>query len=342
MSDMFSKTTRRGLLKGATAVAGAAALGAFPLRSAKADEKYPSRNIRVAIPTKEGGGVDDAARAFTSIWSKHLGANFEYGYYPGASGQVGYEIFVKKLAADGYTLLFGNIGPEMIMYATQKPGYKYPDDYVYFASIDVDDSVIWVSKDSKFKTIQDLVEEGKKRTVNFSTSRLPHPSSLGVLALAEATGAKFKLIPYGGGNPARSAAITGEVDACATFMGSSIKFRDQINFLTVFQKKNRLPGQTNDAPPVNSVFGTKIPAMTGTRAWAIQTKAIKEFPDRYEMLKKTVKATFEDPEYKASVKSAKLLWEFAEFGDEAACNEDAKEIVALATKYKEMISGSKK
>ncbi len=124
MSDVFSKVSRRSLLKGATAVAGAAALGSFPLRAAKA-ETFPSKSMRVAIPTGEGGGVEEAARAFTAVWTKKLGQGFEYSYYPGASGQVGYEIFVKKLDADAHTLLFGNIGPEMIMYATQNPGYKF-------------------------------------------------------------------------------------------------------------------------------------------------------------------------------------------------------------------------
>ncbi len=340
MSDVFSTVSRRSLLKGATAVAGAAALGSFPLRQAKA-EKFPSKSMRVAIPTGEGGGVDEAARAFTSVWSKKLGESFEYSYYPGASGQVGYEIFVKKLESDCHTVLFGNIGPEMIMYATQNPGYKFPDDYVYFCSIDVDDSVIWVSKNSKFQTIESLVEEGKKRTVNFSTSRLPHPSSLGVLALAEATGAKFKLVPYGGGNAARSAAITGEVDACATFMSSSFKFVDQIKFLTVFSEKNRMPALTGNAPTVNSKFGTKIPEMTGNRAWAIQTKAIKAYPERFEILKKTAKETFEDPAYRKEVEKAKTPWEFAEFADEAACTASAKGLMAMAAKYKDLISATK-
>jgi hypothetical protein len=134
-----------------------------------------------------------------------------------------------------------------------------------------------------------LVEEGKKRTVNFSTSRLPHPSSLGVLALAEATGAKFKLVPYGGGNAARSAAITGEVDACATFMSSSFKFVDHIKFLTVVANKNRMPDLTGNAPVVTTVFGTKIPEMTGNRAWAVQTKSDPTVSERYEILKRRPK-----------------------------------------------------
>lgn len=162
-------------------------------------QTFPSQNMHVVIPTGEGGGVDQAVRAFTRVWSKTLGTNFEFSYFPGASGQVGYEVFLGRRDADCYNLLFGNIGPEMIMYATQDVNYKYPDDYVYFGGIDSDDSVIWVAEDSPFKSLQDMIGAGQSRPITLSTSRLPHPSTLGVLALAEATGMQVRMVPYGGG-----------------------------------------------------------------------------------------------------------------------------------------------
>ena len=332
--------SRRSILKGTAATLGIAALGATGVREAFAAD-YPSRSIKVAIPTGQGGAVDRAARAFTAVWGSELDTGFEFEYYPGASGQVGYEIFVGKYERDGHGILFGNIGPEMIMYATQKPGYTYPDDYFYMASIDADDSVIWVSNESKYKTIEDLVEAGKKKTVNISTSRLPHPSSLGVLALGEATGASFRLIPYGGGKKARMAAVTGEVDACATFMSSSLKLADQIKFLTVFQKKNRLPGQTNDAPPVNSVFGSKIPALSGTRAWAVHREFAEKYPDRYELLLSSAKKAFDSEAYKEALKKAKIPAEFSEFGSTEQCKEEAASILELAQRYADMLKGTK-
>ncbi len=336
---MFSKgMTRRGFL--ATGSAAAAAFG-VPAVARSQGAAFPSDNIQVLVPTGEGGGVDQAARAFTRVWAKHLGANFEYSYFPGASGQVGYEVFVGKREPNAYNLLFGNIGPEMIMYATQNVKYKYPDDIMYFGAIDSDDSVIWVATNSKFKTINDLVEEGKKREITLSTSRLPHPSTIGALALADATGMKVRMIPYGGGGPARAAAITGEVDGCATFLSSSLGLSEQARFLTVFNDKNRASDLTNNAPPVNQALGTKLPPLSGQRAWAIHRSVAEKYPDRLQKLISTMKTVFDDPEYKTVAEKAGTPWEFIQYADAAACDASAKEFAALAKQYKTLLSAGK-
>ena len=62
----------------------------------RADDDYPSRNISVYIPTAEGGGADRNFRAFASVWKDKLGTDFEPGFYPGASGRVGYELYMGK------------------------------------------------------------------------------------------------------------------------------------------------------------------------------------------------------------------------------------------------------
>ncbi len=157
--------------------------------------------MRVVIPTGQGGGADRLARVFDDFWGPLLKTNFEYGFFAGAAGQVGYELYVNKRERDGHNLLFGNMGPEMIMYALQKPPYRFPEDYQYFCRLDVDDSIVFVRSESPFKRIEDLVAEAKKRAVNVAVSRLPHPASIGMLALGNAQKARFNLVPYGGGNP---------------------------------------------------------------------------------------------------------------------------------------------
>ncbi len=327
---------RRRFLAGSSAVAGLAALPNIARAQA-----YPDKTVQVLIPTGEGGGVDQAARAFNRVWAKHLGQNFEYSYFPGASGQVGYEVFLGKREADAYNLLFGNIGPEMIMYATQNVRFKYPDDIMYLASIDVDDSVIWVSTNSKFQTLADLVEEGKKREITLSTSRLPHPSTIGALALADATGMKVRMIPYGGGGPARSAAITGEVDGCATFMSSSLGLDQQARFLGVFNTVNRTPDLSDNCPTVNEALGLNLPVLAGQRAWAIQRKAADQYPDRIEKLVSTMKQVFDDPEYKEVAEKAGTPWDFITYGDAETCDRSAREFIKLAEQYKSLLTASK-
>lgn len=330
--------SRRRLLQGAAAGLGAAAT-LNPFRHAWG-QSFPERNMQVVIPTGQGGGVDRTARAFTGIWSRYLDTNFEFSYHPGASGQVGYEVYLGRRDADCYNLLFGNIGPEMIMYVTQDPDYDYPGDYTYFATVNVDDAVIWVRNESPIQSIEDLVEEGRKRTVNLSTSRLPHPASIGVLALAEATGADFKLIPYGGGSKARSAAVTGEVDACATFMGSSVSLSDQIRFLTVFQDRNRLPKITNNAPLVNDVFDTSIPPLVGARAWAIHREAIERYPERFEVLNDSLRKVFDDKGFRKNVQDAGMMMEFFDYGDREWCEKTARNMRDQAQRFESLLTGT--
>ena len=116
-------------------------LTVIPAAARAAQAAYPSRNFRVVIPTGQGGGAEKLARAFDAAWSKLLGQPFEYEFFPGAAGQVGYTLYVQKRDRNGHNLLFGNMGPEMIMYATQKPAYKFPQDFIYFCRTDIDDFV---------------------------------------------------------------------------------------------------------------------------------------------------------------------------------------------------------
>ena len=62
---------------------------------------------------------------------------------------------------------------------------------------------VFAGKRSPFNSIDDIVAEGKKRTLTVGTSRMAHPASVGILALGEHTGAKFNLIPLSGGKKHR-------------------------------------------------------------------------------------------------------------------------------------------
>jgi tripartite-type tricarboxylate transporter receptor subunit TctC len=127
MTDHGSLISRRALCSGLAAAGLAAPLG----RALAQGQKYPSRPFSVVIPTGQGGGAERLARAFDDAWSKSLGQQFEYTFHPGAAGQIGYELFCKRRPKDGHNLLFGNMGAEMIMYAIQKPNYKFPEDFIY-------------------------------------------------------------------------------------------------------------------------------------------------------------------------------------------------------------------
>jgi tripartite-type tricarboxylate transporter receptor subunit TctC len=331
----YFNPTRRRIVAGAGA---ALALGPLNARA----QAFPSKNMRVVIPTGQGGGAERLARAFDAFWGPMLKTDFEYNFFPGAAGQVGYEVFVNKRERDGYNLLFGNMGPEMIMYALQKPPYRFPEDYQYFCRTDIDDSVMFALRTSKFQRAEDVVAEAKKRVVNVAVSRLPHPASIGMLALGAAVGAKFNLVPYGGGNPTMVAVLNGEADCGALPIAGVVAQRDKMKVLGVFNDENALAKYSDDAPPVNKVFGTKLPDLSSSRSWAIHTEAIEKYPDRFALLEKTSKQVFDNPEYKQAYAKTGAPVETIQYGDRALCTRYAKSMVELANEYRSLLTAKGK
>ena len=327
-------SARRRLLAGTAA---ALAIGPLPVRA----QAFPSRNIRVVIPTAQGGGAERLARVFDDFWGAALKTSFEYGFFPGAAGQVGYEVYINKRERDGHNLLFGNMGPEMIMYALQKPPYRYPEDYQYFCRLDVDDSVLFVRRGSKFKRIEDVVDEAKRRTVNVATSRLPHPASIGVLALGAAAKAKFNLVPYGGGNPTMVSVMNGEADCGALPIAGVVAARDKLAVLGVFNDKNTMGSYSDNAPAVNAVFGTKIPPLYSSRSWAIHSEVIDKFPDRFALLDKTARQVFDNPKYKEEYAKTGAPVETIQYGDREVCSRYVKGMIELANEYRPLLTAKK-
>ena len=304
----------------------------------KAADDYPKKNIEVIVPTSEGGAMDRAVRAFTSVWSKELGVNFEPSFYKGASGEVGYEFFLNK-PSDGYTLLAGNIGPEVMMYGLQSPKFKFPEDYVYFATMDADPAVIWVPKNSPFQTIEDLIEEAKKRPVTIATSRYPHPSTLAALILAEETGAQFNIISYGGGSATRTAGITGEVDAVTSFLSSSLDLASELKFLIMFNDENKWKDISDDAPTPKEAFNIDMPSLGANRAWAVQREFIEKYPERYELLKTTLEKTMNDPAVAEEFKKVGMDPGFLQFLNEEQSMKEAEAMLKIVNEYGELLKG---
>ncbi len=331
------RPSRRAFLH--TALSGGAALAALdPFAQALA--AYPESNIDVVIPTRAGGGADQLFRAVTAVWKNYLNTNFQPGFYPGASGRVGYEVFMGKKEPNAYNLLFGNMGPELLNWVVKKPSFPVKD-CVYFGRIDNDAGCIFVSATSKFNTIDDLVAEGKKRQLNVGTSRLAHPASIGVLALAEKTGAHFNLIPLSGGKNTIAGALTGEVDFSTLPASSVVASGDTTRALLIFDDANPVPEKLNNAPTMNAHFKTDLPPMLSARAFAIHKAAIDKYPDRFKALEDTLKKTCADPAFKEQIQKAGSDPAFLKYGGLEGCQKFVAQTLELGEHYKALLTGKK-
>jgi tripartite-type tricarboxylate transporter receptor subunit TctC len=339
MSGQQSSLTRRAFGGGLAASTGL--MAATPFGRALA-QTYPNRRISVVIPTGQGGGAERIARPFDAAWGQLLKTQFEYSFFPGAAGQIGYELFVKRRPRDGHNMLFGNMGAEMIMYVVQKPDYNFPRDFVYFSQVEIDDSCIYANRNSPFKTIQDVVDAAKKRTLNVSVSRLPTQTSIGVLALGEATESRYNLIPYGGGNPSYIAVLNGEVDIGAGPMVGVMTLAEKFKVLGVFNRKqNVYAALSENAPTVNSVFQINIPDLFTARGWAVHTEWADKNPEHFALLERTSKEAHASPVFREAYKKTGATDINLVYGDRKACTEYAENTIAIAKRYEKVLTAKR-
>src|SRR5258706_12443341 len=67
-------------------------------------EEYPSRALRVIVPTPPGGTVDFVARAVTGVAGPRLGQPIVVEPKPGGNSVIGMEL-ASRAAPDGYTIM---------------------------------------------------------------------------------------------------------------------------------------------------------------------------------------------------------------------------------------------
>jgi putative tricarboxylic transport membrane protein len=328
------KINRRRFLQTSAATGSVALASPNVLRAAG----YPDGNIEVYIPTREGGGADRNFRAFSSIWKTKLGTEFEPGFYPGASGRVGYELYMGKAKPDAYSLIFGNMGPEVLNWAVQEPTFDV-NDYVYFGQVDKDPCCLFVGAESSLKTMDDIISEGKKRKLNVGTSRMAHPASIGLLALGEKIGVDFNLIPLSGGKNTVAGAVTGEVDFSVLTSGSVIAAGDAVKTLLVFG--NNVVGEALDnAPNINDAYGMDLPEMLSARAFGIHKKAIDDHPDRFDVLNSTFKATFDDPALMEAYIASKGQPEYLQYAGLEECEAFKQAMLEMGARFKPLLTGA--
>ncbi|MCK9907954.1 tripartite tricarboxylate transporter substrate binding protein [Microbacteriaceae bacterium K1510] len=137
------------------------ALGA---QAPSAQEKYPTRPIKVIVPYAPGGATDIVARIIGDEVQKITGQGFVVINKPGANGILAIDELAKS-APDGYTLMLGNVSTNAItpiIYAS-----KMPVDYkksVLAVTRLVDVPAFLVATDANNfppKTVKDFVSYAK-------------------------------------------------------------------------------------------------------------------------------------------------------------------------------------
>jgi len=180
-----------------------------------AQDKYPSRPIRLIVPYPPGGSTDPTGRAFAAWLTEALGQQVVVDNRPGAGSTIGHGLGAKA-TPDGYTLLLGTSGGLAVSPAL---GSKLPYDPLRdFAPIGLGvytPFLLVVYPGLPAANLKEFIALSKAQPgrINFASVGVGTPNHLGAELLKVMTGFQFVHVPYKGGGPAVVDVIAGRAQA---------------------------------------------------------------------------------------------------------------------------------
>ena len=195
--------------------------------SASAQDSYPSKPIQIITPFSVGGDGDMAARNLAAAAAGLVGQSLIVLNKPGANGVIGSD-FVKNAAPDGYTLLLGRIGSQVLLPALQPGTTDFSwKDFTFLGLLELNPVICVVNSDSKYSTLKDLTADLKAHPgkLTYSHSGLATVQNLAPQLLFNSLGLKSDAavnVPYKGGSEVAIAVLSKEVDFACNNLSSML------------------------------------------------------------------------------------------------------------------------
>jgi putative tricarboxylic transport membrane protein len=177
-------------------------------------QPFPSKPIEINVHTAPGGGTDVFARAVSDMMGREkiFPQPLIVSNRPGGSGALAFN-YVKGKKGDPHVILTMATG-SFLAAASRKELDLGLENFTPVSSFALDPQAVAVSADSKFKTIKDLIEAGRKEP-NALTAAISSATGTGRLLLyliERETGAKFKYVSFKSGSEAAVAVAGGHVN----------------------------------------------------------------------------------------------------------------------------------
>jgi len=189
---------------------------AFVLGSAgvKAEDKYPSKPVRIVVSFSAGGPTDTVARVMGAKMADLLGQQFVVENKVGAGGNIGADL-VAKAPPDGYTLLMATVSTHAINPGLYKNmPYDPVRDFAPIGQVGVTPTLLGVHPSIPATDVKSLVAVIKENPGKFTYG------SSGLGSILHLCGEQFKAlaggvnivhVPYRGSAPMMSDLVGGQI-----------------------------------------------------------------------------------------------------------------------------------
>ena len=190
----------------------AAIVFGFATIPARAADRFPSKPIRLIVPSGAGGNTDVFARVVAEKLKVPLGQTVIVDNRPGASGIVGSDI-VANAAPDGHTLLMAFPSHPVNPSLYSNMPYDTPKDFAPITMVTSVTAVLVVNSKLPVNSVKELIAQGLQKPGQFAHG-VTGRGSLGYLCaemFAALTGVRLLEVAYKGAPQSMVALISGEV-----------------------------------------------------------------------------------------------------------------------------------
>jgi tripartite-type tricarboxylate transporter receptor subunit TctC len=187
---------------------------------ASAADPWPTRAVRIVVPTSPGGITDVVTRVFAPSLGEQLGQPMVIDNRPGGDNVIG-TAFAARAAPDGYTLLsvFDNFPINQLL--RRDVPYDARRDFAPISLLVTGAQVLLVPATSPAQDLDGLLAQlrTKGNAANYATAGIGSSSHLGTELLKQVSGISPVAIHMKGGAPAMGELIAGRVDLMMIGLG---------------------------------------------------------------------------------------------------------------------------
>jgi tripartite-type tricarboxylate transporter receptor subunit TctC len=179
---------------------------------AGAQSDYPSKPVKIIVPSAPGGGTDIAARVLAQHLSQAMGQQFIIDNRPGAGNMIGIEAAARS-APDGYTLLMTASTLSINQLTYKKVLYDAVRDFAPISLVVSLPSVLVVHPSVPARSLAELIALAKQKPdqLTYASAGIGTNPHLSMELLKTMAGVELRHIPYRGVGPALNDVVAGQV-----------------------------------------------------------------------------------------------------------------------------------
>lgn len=265
--------------------------------SAYAEEKYPSRPIDVIVTFGPGGGADLMGRKFSQLAEPILGVAMPVANISGASGNAGLTRLLSD-APEGHSV--ATLIALSVSAWAAGVGNHNPDQFAFVGMMQSSPSMLFVNKDSPFKTFNDLAEHAKANPgkLRAATSGYGTMDDITLKYLAT-KGINIKNVPFGKPAERYASTVGGHTDLIYEEPGDVAQFikSGDLRPIIVFDEARHESFKDVDS---SKELGLEINDLPNFRTIAV---AAETPPERIAVLAAATEKVVSSPEWKAFCES---------------------------------------